>query len=544
MYHYQENIQDGNGTVLNGWSMGLYAVGGDPATATAVTIYSDRAGTTPIPGGTVRSVTKGYVNFYVPSGRYSRRYYDASGALQWYYDDTDMVSMDQIDYIDSEVIDFIDFGAGVMPSKTRLGRPVKERVNGTAGTLTRGFDANGFYVNTNPTGRGGAYVVVDAGEPITYQYAEFIIKSGGSTSPNQSSYVQATWNGDITANPYVVPATGAHQQFTQPAWEIDSILTPGAAINAYANGAYPSGALLLDTVYQIETCYIDNTFYRFFNGKLIATVTNTLLSTLQGNWAGFEIFKNNPGDGEPGMRRLAYSSSNRVAIAVRDRYLAQATVSSGVTPDSAYVIRDDFISGTISNGTIGALGWSFQNFGPQAITPTLNHPGLVGLVSTNVAGVVNSLYMGQSATVGTICPNNFDDFAFEYRENAAGITDYDQRVGMMQVANSATPSSWIGFEKLSTDTNWFFVSRNSGTQTRVDTGVVGGVTDWMSMRVRRISSTEYRASINGSTEVPVTTNVINPSISLLPVVMIVLTGSTARRVDIDYFALSIRSTTR
>ena len=92
MYHYQENIQDGNGTVLNGWSMGLYAVGGDPATAPAVTIYSDRAGTTPVPGGTVQSVSKGYVNFYVPSGRYSRRYYDASGALQWYYDDTDMAS--------------------------------------------------------------------------------------------------------------------------------------------------------------------------------------------------------------------------------------------------------------------------------------------------------------------------------------------------------------------------------------------------------------------------------------------------------------------
>lgn len=92
MYHYQENIQDGNGKVLNGLSMGLYAVGGDPATAPAITIYSDRAGTTPIPGGTVRSVTKGYVNFYVPSGRYSRRYFDASGALQWHYDDSDMVS--------------------------------------------------------------------------------------------------------------------------------------------------------------------------------------------------------------------------------------------------------------------------------------------------------------------------------------------------------------------------------------------------------------------------------------------------------------------
>jgi len=90
MYHYQENIVDSNGTALNGWSMNLYAVGGDPETAPAVVVYSDRAGTTAIPGGTVRAADKGYVNFYVPSGRYSRRYFDASGVYRYALLDTDM----------------------------------------------------------------------------------------------------------------------------------------------------------------------------------------------------------------------------------------------------------------------------------------------------------------------------------------------------------------------------------------------------------------------------------------------------------------------
>ena len=100
MFHYQENITDSNGTALNGWSIGLYAVGGDPATAPAITIYADRAGTTPIPGGTVRAVELGYVSFYVPSGAYSRRYYDAGGNLtNRNYPDTDFYdSQDALTY--------------------------------------------------------------------------------------------------------------------------------------------------------------------------------------------------------------------------------------------------------------------------------------------------------------------------------------------------------------------------------------------------------------------------------------------------------------
>jgi hypothetical protein len=92
MYHFQENITDNNGTALNGWSMDLFAVGGDPETAPAITIYSDRAGTLPIAGGKVRAVSKGLVQFYVPTGRYSRRYYDTAGEYQYAVLDSDFLS--------------------------------------------------------------------------------------------------------------------------------------------------------------------------------------------------------------------------------------------------------------------------------------------------------------------------------------------------------------------------------------------------------------------------------------------------------------------
>jgi hypothetical protein len=96
MYHYEENIVDSNGTALNGWSIELYAANGDPSTAAAIAIYSDRSGTTAIAGSRVRSVTQGYVSFYVPLGKYGRRYFDASGALKKWFSDSDMVGVDDV----------------------------------------------------------------------------------------------------------------------------------------------------------------------------------------------------------------------------------------------------------------------------------------------------------------------------------------------------------------------------------------------------------------------------------------------------------------
>lgn len=103
MFHYQENIQDSNGVAQNKWSVDLCAADSNPITAPAVTIYSDRAGLLPISGNKVKASSKGYISFYVPSGRYTRRYYNANGVLQSYYEDTDMVSTSDL-ALDTDVV--------------------------------------------------------------------------------------------------------------------------------------------------------------------------------------------------------------------------------------------------------------------------------------------------------------------------------------------------------------------------------------------------------------------------------------------------------
>jgi len=91
MFHYQENIQDSNGVAQKNWSIDLCSASNDPVTAPAVTIYSDRAATLPIAGNKVKANTKGFVGFYVPTGLYTRRYYNSANVYQYAVLDTDMI---------------------------------------------------------------------------------------------------------------------------------------------------------------------------------------------------------------------------------------------------------------------------------------------------------------------------------------------------------------------------------------------------------------------------------------------------------------------
>lgn len=162
MYHYQENIVDTNGKALNGWSIGLYAVGGDPATAPAVTIYSDRAGATAIPGGTVRSVTKGFVEFYVPSGTYSRRYYNSAGVYQYTVTDSDMTGSDVVQaiaYVTPQMFGAV--GDGVTDDTAALQAMIDYCYNSGSIRANAVLWANKTYLVSDPNGDGYCLLLPD-----------------------------------------------------------------------------------------------------------------------------------------------------------------------------------------------------------------------------------------------------------------------------------------------------------------------------------------------------------------------------------------------
>lgn len=92
----------------------------------------------------------------------------------------------------------------------------------------------------------------------------------------------------------------------------------------------------------------------------------------------------------------------------------------------------------------------------------------------------------------------------------SAVADYDLRLGFRRdpAATSGVTMDGMSLEKLAADTNYFVVARASGVETRTDTGVAFNATTWIKLRIRMISSTSVGFTLNGGTEIVISTNVV------------------------------------
>lgn len=242
MFHYEENITDSSGTALNGWSIGLYAVGGDPATAAAIPIYSDRAGTTLIPGGTVRAVSLGYVNFYVPSGAYSRRYYDASGALaNRRYTDTDFFdSADAQAYTTSAAASAATATTQAGIATTGAATATTQAGVATTGATTATAQASNA-LQAALTAQGFSNTLSAAASALPYEVTGISGGIGTGTGGMNGTYVGGVSGGPAGFQWTYTIAAGALSSYT--------ITNPGlATTNAVPTLSLPLGSLTAPTI--------------------------------------------------------------------------------------------------------------------------------------------------------------------------------------------------------------------------------------------------------------------------------------------------------
>ncbi len=458
-------------------------------------------------------------------------------------------AQDELDRQRAAGIDVVDFGDGAVPAYTAFGRPVNERVNGPAGTLTRGFDADGFYVNTDPAGRGGSYIVVDAGAPVVYLSGEFILKDMAGATPQFGSFLMQCWTADITQGTYAVPYTALHAGFSQTLWNY-SAYSPDFAFASFIAGPFPNGFLELDVVHTVEVAIVDSQVYTFIDGALIRIIPleSDAGEAYIGNFAGYEIFKTNgAGDSEPGMRRLAFSTNPAIARQIRDRYLRQQHLEAATSPSDAFSVRDDFIFGSLETGEVGLLGWSFSNFTLAEGAGVSDHPGIVYLTTAATSGTVNSFYAGSSTTALRFRLSDFSAMEWCFQEAGAGYTNLDLRVGVFSTLAAASSGNGVYLEALHGDTTWRLVYFTGGVATRVDTGVACHTADWITVKIYNAGSGVYSAAIkvNGVSagdDISVTTGSIG--IQVQPGLMAIINDTTARGVNLDFFSLSMNGTTR
>lgn len=217
--------------------------------------------------------------------------------------------------------------------------------------------------------------------------------------------------------------------------------------------------------------------------------------------------------------------------------------SDPTDPSVAQVIVDEFLMGSLETGEIGALGWSFLNGSVSGVNAA-GRPGIVRRTSGATANQVASFFAGNAGTQGILQFGDVDEITWIVSPTTAGA-DFTIRVGFFDDLTTLGNPVGAHFERLSTDTNWFAKCTIPGTSsTRADTTVALTAGGWFKLKVRRITNTNYGFTINGGTEISITTNTPASTTATNFGMQIIPTTTTARVADIDFMSLKTRAISR
>jgi hypothetical protein len=199
-------------------------------------------------------------------------------------------------------------------------------------------------------------------------------------------------------------------------------------------------------------------------------------------------------------------------------------------------LEDDFLSGTVAS----ALGWTqVVNAGTIAAVASLNnHPGILRLSTGATSGQSAGMILGSS---GILTGNKEHEHYFVFRVNQTTATQVRIGIG----SGVIDPANGVYLEHLAGDTNWFFVTRAAGVETRVDTGVAFS-TSWVRARMRwRFSGTTiWTLNLNESADIHNSGNVPSSSTALSPFVDIEAAAAADKTLDLDYYNARTYNLTR
>lgn len=206
-------------------------------------------------------------------------------------------------------------------------------------------------------------------------------------------------------------------------------------------------------------------------------------------------------------------------------------------------VQDDFMSGNLTSGSIGELGWAAS--GTIAyVAATASHPGVLRLSTGASSGTTVYLALRPDTSSGVVLPADPFDIEFIL---APFVVDANTiiRFGLADLYDTHPPTNGIYWEKQGADTNWYAVCRASGTATRSTAQDAVG-TSFQRFRIRRHNNAEIGFDIgdtvNGNNDYRISTNI--PTATLTPFVQVRNTAAESKGVDIDWFQLHINGLSR
>lgn len=223
-----------------------------------------------------------------------------------------------------------------------------------------------------------------------------------------------------------------------------------------------------------------------------------------------------------------------------------------------FIVREDFCGVNNAGGGLwfGKYSWTVFSSGTSSLSAIrdANDPCIVnlqtGATSTNLARLQQA-GVTSDATSGTPRINPTADTNFDFHfvvQLGSTITNVDFAVGFCQVsggysdclqqATSTQPGLWFKYSTADSDTNFEFVSCNTGgcTASVTDLGVAPAASTTYRFRVRSTVAGTYLVSINGGSETSVTPASVANS-NMEPFFLVKTETSAARTLQVREMAL-------
>jgi len=215
-------------------------------------------------------------------------------------------------------------------------------------------------------------------------------------------------------------------------------------------------------------------------------------------------------------------------------------------------VREDFLGGGITDGTIGQYGWRLVTIGGAPVATRLSgglsNPGLVRISTTATAGQGGCLALGDNTSAGAMLSglSNMSAWAFrwKFQLQVSGGTNF--YIGLLNQVNVSNPADFIGIRYNSQasvgDTGFNFVCLKGTVSTKVSLASANGNSGMHNVTIRMDTSGTVICEFDTLASQSITTNL--PAVGLTPAMTLVTLSALSKQASVDFFGMKVKGLNR